>query len=218
MEKCVLNPNCSELVTHLEVTEYGDVLRRLGEIIEHCEGWTMCVIYEVHKKNPETNRMDWTGSFLFPINREILHEIVYVADGPHGIEIIIDGKKLFEKWAERLVYENEQYIYGVEGRIEKPIEVNHTIYGPDFGMGDGYSDENCLTFRLTQHCCENEFPIFRQIVNLFNSDVAPYDGGSDEDYRDWLQQNYPDDEGVNEDEEADDDLDEPDGENIHLDE
>ena len=53
-------------------------------------------------------------------------------------------------------------------------------------MGDGYCDDKSLTFSCTQHCCSNEFPMLYDIMRMFGSDYEAHDGGSTDDFENWL--------------------------------
>jgi len=192
----ILNPNCSELVTHLGVTEKDGVISAL-KILNGIEGYGVA----------------WrVGDFAIPMLEEDIEEILIWPQGEDletlrkwGIRLQIDLNRLIELWAARLAESPETQCEVANDIKEQMRERDNGVRafeliencpekpGKRAGLGvyirwrcyEG-CDKPGLNICLTQHCMTSEFPIFHRIRRIFNSDYEAHDGGKVVDYERWL--------------------------------
>jgi len=187
----ILNPNCSELVTHLGATEKDEVISAL-RILNSIEGYG--VAWKV-------------GDFVIPVLDEDIEEILIwpqiEESWEWGIKQKINLDRLIELWTARLA-ESPEAQREVASDIRKQMceragsvraleLIENCPKKPDKAAGVSvyirwgcYCDKPGLNICLSQHCAVSEFPIFHKVGKIFNSDYEAHDGGSVADYERWL--------------------------------
>jgi len=183
----ILNPNCSELVTHIGPKDKADVVNALIKMNDRIRGWTL--ITEA-----------WYGDGRFQIrlpNDDMENAIRFGKEDEDDedediqpdIDFLVKYHKIPKKdikkfrkdmcWTIKLVNEFDEDYRIVDDR-------NNSFTYLSIHMFDGYTDYHGLTAQCSQHCCTSEFPALHAIRTIFGTDYRSYDGGSPVPYESWM--------------------------------
>jgi len=164
----MLNPNCSELVVQLKLTEAKDIKKALKKI-EEVTGWEV----SLHKAEYKDKKI------LHKHKRIPIDQVT-----KYRVRIGINKKKLTKE-------DEKEYIEKwdlVHGTIIPLVLFDSKTNGyVDISVLEGYSNTYGLNFQAEQHCVKRDFPILAEILRLFpDSHWATYDGGSSKVFGHWL--------------------------------
>lgn len=216
----LLNPNCSELVTHLGFKTREEIIGALKEM-NALEGFTLAMRVDtkkeyVKKSKISDNKYKSPNVMIFPILDEFMDANIEIVEGEHGSRNIrvnsdsllfdwaykMDKEKCNEikdEWKEKIKDDRSWDLVQVrllKGTYTEVTEVEESHSYINFGFGDGYCEDDSMTAKCTQHCCENEFPALFEVCKLFDTSYHAHDGGSTGSFEEWMEKNKK--EGVSE--------------------
>lgn len=160
-------PNCSELVTHLNIIKIEDIRLVLKEI-EKLTGWK--VMWK-----------DWSKTLHPKFKKANIDKIVFSSEKDRSLrfsEIKKTKYRIIDEILDGKI--KEQFLV-----LAKPDLSDH-LY---FTMGDGYCSNKGLTLSAQQHCCIGEFEPLAKIIRKKNTRWHTHDGGSPNDFEEWCYQN-----------------------------
>lgn len=171
----ILQVNCSELLTHLDIVGLGEIKKALNEIMR-VTGYKVGFVNteSVMSKTPLAR---WHSTIPILYTYEISIDNLEIKDRSIGIP---NRKVPGNQYGKSIwnYYKNEEII---------PVQLYDSsgtyLY---IDMKDGYCDRYGLTFKCTQHCCEADFPLLHKIICMFGSDYEAHDCGSVSDFEEWL--------------------------------
>jgi len=185
-----IQPNCSELVTHLGIKARDEIIDALKKMTE-VTGWSV----GVH---------EWIGEsryVVIPIANEYLDEVLELAEsdgetiiranvnkllflhaldsvGPDQLDINAQCAALQEKFGRYFTFEGQTpWISLIQNCPKHPAIVDEELTHLEI-----YAQCDCdiegLTVSCTQHVRISEFPGFHKIREAFGSDYEAHDGGT----------------------------------------
>jgi len=168
--------SCSELVTHLAITELEEIKEALRNI-EKITGWKVGILNDelVPSKTPLYQKKQWIFVYNFhPI--EIDKITIDEAEERVGILRNILPKEAYNCISE--IYRDEILI---------PLVLFNKNTGAHLyvSLGDAYCSSFGLTFQAEQHCVTRDFPALADIIESYKSNWHVHDGGSSEDFIEW---------------------------------
>jgi len=186
----VLNPNCSELVSHLGPKTKREIMEAIEKI--NAED-NLQIVFTIECLDPEPV---W---LVIPIPQGKEREVVKI-NVEEGLTIDLDRllsfyspiPKQVKDMVERHKADKFKYwgsISVLEGSDGKIKLRKGWAKGPYLRTRDSYTDRKELNISPTQHCTESEFPVFHRVREMFGGDYIAYDGGSIVDYEAWMQKN-----------------------------
>ncbi len=191
MKNIELNPNCSELVTHLGATGIKEVCEAIKGMYM-IKDIVLCAVFPMEGEKGE--RMKYRA---FPIPFDKYEGIICIQeDCEGGRKLVVNLEMLALHWQEledkkvcltsydsneiRLIPAEECKGYTEIVDMDDRSSLRLTF-------GDGYCGDNSLTIECSQHCAESEFPAFYRALDLFKSKYESHDGGSVADFESWMK-------------------------------
>lgn len=213
----ILQPNCSELVTDLgckKIDEVSEVLEKVKQL----DDYTLVALYRLetpedtsfifdHKLTIENKEISvnklldglWNTYILIPLTGISIKKTIKRSQIENGTvkDLELDREKLIknfdlsedEKFLIRNVESFNKYrssLQLVDGDIDGVL-FGADSRGPEFNM-DCYSLDT-LNMELSSDYAKDEFPALVAVMDLFNSDYQPFDGGHTKPFEDWLEAN-----------------------------
>ena len=182
MSRKIIHPNCSELVTHLDITDFDEIKETLKEV-EKITGWKVGVLTHVPM------------SFLFPFAEDFLYNELFI---PLDIdtEIIHDVDESYDYREEIIAarLDPNKYPHLIKECLKDDWYMV-VLYNEKTGaylriaLGDGYCSRECLTFKAEQHCVERDFIALAKIIEHYDSIWHTHDGGSPNAFEEWCVEN-----------------------------
>lgn len=178
-----LNPNCSELVTKVDnCVSIKDMLTALidlaGEI--KCSYGIEYNDYQAGVNYVITFSLQEMSDYLMYDPREDVDSKIVVSYN----KLLAQYPDLHKKFEDG--YDRQPKMF--YGQIKPGLYyVKDGDVGPYLSIteNEGYSDTDCLTFRCSQHCCSNEFPLLNKVMKHFGTREQAFDGGSTSSFEDW---------------------------------
>ncbi|MEW5821095.1 MAG: hypothetical protein AB1782_12960 [Cyanobacteriota bacterium] len=193
----LLNPNCSELVTYLGITEIEDIKHVLKDI---CNKFNYEVKLKAYSKeefkplkgfsidleklniNKDINVLTYDSfllkeSLIYDLEENLITEEFYQKHKEDEIQLkrIIASKHNLQE-------DNIGYCYlALEDQEGNFVTLNYTLC-PDYDETPG------LSLQASQHCITEEFPILGNVYLMApdNYNYYAFDGGSTNDFEIWL--------------------------------
>ena len=174
-----VQPNCSELVIYIDNFDYDEAIKELE----------FHKIREVIAKNYYEHNDKIVGEWddtpvekgIFPITKEVA-DLYRTYDYGNGDEQQASSAKLrelgYDPWKSSVML------------MEDGTEPNWD-YGGSISIRNGHDNHDGPAIVAHQHCQIQLFPLMRKISNIFEREVQGYDGGSNEQYNEWVDSGCP---------------------------
>jgi hypothetical protein len=176
-----MQPNCSELVIYVNET-YADA----KDILEAHKIREMIAqnFYEYGDKKVG----DWDEE---KIDKKIIEAPKEVLELLHHYDYGTDAdQKAASKKLEDLGYNPwKSTVMLIEEGKDPDVAWE---YGGTVTLRDGHDNHNEAAIVGHQHCQAQIYPLMKRIAEIFDSEVQGYDGGSSEQYEQWLEEGCPD--------------------------
>jgi len=181
----VLYPSCSELVTHLYITDIEEIRKALREITR-ITGYKVGVYAYVTKYTdiPLNSRL---GVSTRKVYLEVDIGKVQLVNTSYGdVKLGIDLSSLSSRDKRKIGNKKSDDLWLVLYNPNKKDHLRITLH-------DSYCSAYGLTFECEQHCCTLNYPAFAKIIQHFGSIYHAHDGGSPYEFEDWCKRNDLDD-------------------------
>jgi len=168
--------SCSELVTHLAITELEEIKEALRNI-ERITGWKVGILNEelVPSRTPLYERKPWMFEYNF---HPIEIDKITIDEAEEKIGIL---RNILPKEASNCIPE----FYRDEILIPLVLFNKETGAHLFICLEDPYCSSFGLTFRAEQHCVTRDFPALADIIESYKSNWHVHDGGSPLDFIEW---------------------------------
>jgi len=184
-----LQVSCSELVTHLNITDIDEIKDTL-KIVENITGWKVSLRNSTWEPtdtplSPRNDRryVAYTKSIdidhLEKGQSEDNYEVI-------GIRYSSLPREIIDKYVEH--FYKPQY----NSKIKDPLIPVNLIKDNAYiriNLSDGYCENYGLVFECESHGAERDYPAFSKIIDHFDSRYHAHDGGSTEWFEQWCDKN-----------------------------
>lgn len=172
-----LYPSCSELLTEIGVSD----LEEIKDILRTIENNTIMRVGVVTYEYDISKRpLDMESSYRVDKLFVDIDDLILSDDNMIGI-MVKDLRKLPLNIKKR-VYDR---FLDVDLITKYPSDSRKLLLLYDDGLG--------LRISCTQHCAVDEFPLFLEILDLFDTAYYAEDGGDTVDFNQWLEDQNRDD-------------------------
>jgi len=182
MNRKIIHPNCSELVTHLEITDFDEIKKTLKEI-EELTGWKvgvlthlpMCYLF------PFAEDLSYNELFIpLNIDSELVHDVDESYDYREEIFVPRLDPDKYPEIMKECLRDNWCMVVLCNQKTGAYLRI---------ALGDGYCSREGLTFKAEQHCVERDFIALAKIIEHYDSIWHTHDGGSPNIFEEWCIRN-----------------------------